>query len=323
MKIIFNDTKMDITDWMIWAASLGYHAMSQIAQNRRYIYLITTPDVSPLPLFTLLGAIRKDLESPDSDDISDHFERLKNNRTEVVLHRRGRIRLFFEKYDDQQQRIWYRQEENSGSRHQDPYRVCITKGACDQYHFINEPPIAISHADSPLVFPDFLDSFILQIENKIHEENLYKSHSRICYAGSPRGEKASKRYAKSISIEYGDYGDSLDLARLLMIDEWNESRVSRTLYYNSRTGNFDRPCRNPDIVIAEDEGAFIRIVSERFFSFSDIIAFIPSTMKREVSLMVRECIGSILQWYDLSKSQYILDPPNGINYYELVRKNYE
>jgi hypothetical protein len=85
---------------------------------------------------------------------------------------------------------------------------------------------------------------------------------------------------------------------LLTVQDWLPDTISRVMYFNSRTKEFDRPASQPHLVVADGDACFLSLLGMQEFADSDVIGVIHRTMDRERLEAIGIKLASLRQWYE-------------------------
>jgi hypothetical protein len=265
----------------------------------RKIIVISMPCESGGAALVALGALRRRLALDDANDSLSHFQRIeklaarRDNET-VLQHKamKGRFRLDGR---DKQGIVWARQEVTTISDNPakaGPVRRIIIPSNAHEWKFEREAPTQVVDG-AGLPYGAFYQHMV-EGAPALLESNLRQSDSAICLASRVTGGSVSRSFFAAMS--FGIDGQQADAAQLLTIHKWSPDTISRVTFFNSRTGELDRNAGSVDMVIADGDGAFLKVLDE--FPQSDIVGVIHRTAERDKL----EAIGTRLaalsqQWY--------------------------
>jgi len=192
----------------------------------------------------------------------------------------------------------------------------LPQNACEWY-FDGEAPVrAIQGAG----LPDIELYKSLAIDGFVSAANLHQSDSEICLAGRITGESASRSIFEQVRFRKDSH--CADLPHLLTIHHWSPGTISRVTYFNSRTNELDRNAGLTRLVVADGDGAFLRVLDREEFTSSDVVGVIHRSVERDRLDSIGFKIAELQQWYspDVSMSKRIPPPPSGIATIFLRRK---
>jgi len=121
-------------------------------------------------------------------------------------------------------------------------------------------------------------------------------------------------------IRFEDDGCEADLSQLLTVQAWMPGTVSRVMFYNARTEEFDRQQAKPQVVIADGDLSFLRVIDGNDFENSDLIGVIHRTMERDRLEAIGTKLENLRQWYDHSVLEGLPQAPRGIGISVLKRR---
>jgi hypothetical protein len=294
------------------------------AHDTRRIAVISMPCESGGAALVALGAIRRRLALDDANDSLSHFQRIERlaarRDSETFLQHRtmkGRFRLDGR---DQQGFVWARQEVTRTSDNPakgGPVRRIIIPSNAHEWRFEREAPTQVVDG-AGLPYGAFYQDLV-EGAPALLESNLRQSDSAVCLAGRVTGGSVSKSVFGTMS--FGIDGHTADVAQLLTVHQWSPDTVSRVTFFNSRTGELDRNAGSIDIVIADGDAAFLKVLDK--FPQSDIVGVIHRTAERDKL----EAIGARLaalsqQWYapDAEMLRCLPLAPTGITIGALKRR---
>ena len=184
----------------------------------------------------------------------------------------------------------------------------LPQNACEWY-FDGEAPVrAIQGAG----LPDIELYKSLAVDGFVSAANLRQSDSQICVAGRITGESASRSIFEQVRFRKENH--CADLPHLLTIHRWSPGTISRVTYFNSRTNELDRNAGLTRLVVADGDGAFLRVLDREEFRSSDVVGVIHRAVERDRLDSIGFKIAELQQWYspDTSMSNRIPPLPSGI-----------
>jgi hypothetical protein len=252
--------------------------------------------------------MRRRLEVPDAGDLALHLNRLRDlyrtARESTVLRRiNNRKRFVFDKVDSDGS-LWAHLISDASER----YKI-IEEFAFD-WHVDGEPPVLVS-SGSPMAMSAISGSLFPDAA-PILEENLARTDSAICLAGRTAG--GSQTQESLSSVMFRQNGETSSLRSLLTIHGWHAGRISRVIFYNARTREFDRAGRWPSIVCADGVASLSRVLVDARFGQSDVIGIVPRTADTDQIEAASQHLASLSQWYtpDANAAVASGDAPVGV-----------
>jgi hypothetical protein len=123
-------------------------------------------------------------------------------------------------------------------------------------------------------------------------------------------------------IRFRDDGREANLSQLLTVQSWMPGTISRVMFYNARTEEFDRHAGKPQVVIADGDISFLKVVDGSDFEHSDVVGVIHRTMERDRLEAVGTKFENLRQWYDPDDSIFdgLPERPRGIGISVLRRR---
>jgi hypothetical protein len=288
-----NEPWRPVPRWADFLLSFGFAWRTTAATPRR-IALISMPCDSAAAGLIALGAMRKVLETDEANDTAAHFERIKAltaNGAEnwFLRHKSKRLkgRFVVEKID--RGMVWVH-EERSKTR----VRTTITPKDANDWQFEGEAPVQ-ALAGNPVPYDEFYAGLIPGAEQPL-AANLRLSDSRVCFAGRVGGERASRRALEGVRFQTS--GRTSDLSELLTIQAWSPGLISRVTFFNARTRKLDRATGIPQVIIADGDQAFLKVIETEAFRNGDVVGVIHRTMERNRLEAVGNKMADLSQqWY--------------------------
>lgn len=284
-----------VPSWATFLVELGFAWVTSGPQARR-IAVISMPSDSAAAGLISLGAMRKCLELGESNDLDNHFRRIASLAQRkvpgVVMRHVSMPGKFVIDEVDIEGRIWVRKQSTQTRRSYE--RITISRSSSLNWQFDGEAPVAILRGQQ---IPN-ADLYFHLVQNggAIQPSNLSASDSGVCLAGSVSGGANTRNRLADIRLRHD--GSEAGLCELLTVQEWMPGTVSRIMFFNSRTEEFDRTTRQPQLVIADGDSCFLRLLDMPEFEHSDVIGVIHRTMERERLEAVGNRLASLRQWYD-------------------------
>jgi hypothetical protein len=297
-----------LPEWATFLIGLGYRAICAKTDRRR-IFLVSLPCDSQGAGLVTLGALRRRLEVLDANDLSSHFERIKNGVAQggraTTLRRAGSRNARYQ-FDgvDKDGTLWLLEILSDSSRRSRkapprfPVRTSVTQTTATQWLFDGEAPL---HVDTGDVLPwmSIYKSLPL-MSGPIIDANLSTTDSAICLASRVSGDSATKSVFDSMS--FSAEGVRATLSQLLTVQGWGGKAISRVSLFNSRTDKSDRPTANASVVIADGDGAFLKAISKSEFGACDIIGIINRAVDRDRLEAIGNKIEELRQWFEVDLS---------------------
>jgi len=304
-----------IPSWADFLVRCGFEWAS--GGDKRRIGVISMPCESAGAGLVALGAMRRRLALDDANDSLSHFQRIEKlagrleGETFLRHHTiKGRFRLDGK---DQRGLVWVRREPASASdttTHSGPPRVVILASNANDWRFERESPTqAIEGAGLP--YGRFYEQLIEGTPPPL-ESNLKQSDSGVCLACRVTGESASRTVFSALRFESDD--QITDLASLLTVHRWSPDTVSRVTFFNSRTGQLDRSAGSTDLVVADGDLSFLRVMEAPEFQHSDVVGVIHRAVERDRLEAVGTKLADLSQWYapDREMLDRVPSPPSRV-----------
>lgn len=152
----------------------------------------------------------------------------------------------------------------------------------------------------------------------INPSNLSESYSEVCLASRGAGEAPTR--ARMAAIRFRHDGVEADLSKLLTVQSWLPGTISRILFYNTRTKEFDRQAGEPQVVIADGDTSFLNVLDGTDFQGSDVIGVVHRTMDRIKLEAIGMKLENLRQWYYQAVVDGLPQTPRGIGIYVLKRR---
>lgn len=291
----FSEAQSDwriIPDWARFLLEFGYLWLHQRGNSRR-IALISMPTDSAAAGLIALGAMRKCLEFDEANDVDAHYHRLialaRTPHADIVLRHTRFPGTYALDSVDSSENLWVK-KLNSKS----PMRRGVPRSKASEWRIVGEAPVVILNGRQ--VTNSQFYSHLVATGNEIKLSNLSESYSNVCLAGRAGGEIPTKD--RIADIKFRENGLETDLSQLLTIQRWMPGTISRVIFYNSRTEEFDRLVGTPQVVIADGDTAFLKVLGRTDFENSDIVGVIHRTMEREKLEALSSKLISLGQWYE-------------------------
>lgn len=303
-----NQAWRGIPSWAVFFIELGFGWLGKSPLPRR-IAIVSMPSDSAAAGLISLGAMRRCLELDDANDLDNHFRRILS----MGQRKASGIRLRHSKYGihiiDEVRADGTLLVKNT---RRPASKISISRSTSREWQFDGEAPVAIRHGQQLPNSEIYLH--LVQNGGAIQPSNLSASDSGVCLAGSVTGGANTRNRLADIRLRHD--GCEADLSELLTVQDWMPGTVSRIMFFNSRTEEFDRTTRQPQLVIADGDACFLRLLDKPEFEHSDVIGVIHRTMERERLEAVGTRLASLRQWYDPDEAP---PTPRGISITTLRR----
>jgi len=83
------------------------------------------------------------------------------------------------------------------------------------------------------------------------------------------------------ALRFESHGHIADLGQLLTVHRWSPDTVSRVTFFNSRTSQLDRSAGATDLVVADGDLAFLKVLEAPEFRHSDVVGVIHRAVERD------------------------------------------
>lgn len=319
-----------VPEWVRYLIGFGFDWPGKDPVTRR-IALISMPCDSAAPGLVALGVLRRRLELEGANDLSEHFQRMASlaqlgDRDTILRPRNGRGRFVMDRGQDRDGALWVRQvPQSTGFRSSAASSASaglqkwrITPENSTEWRFDGEAPVQVLHGDRIPHGHHYAE--LVNHGGTVLLANLTQSDSAICLAGRVVGESSTR--STMAGIRFQCEGNVVDLSQLLTIQDWSPGMVSRLSFFNSRTGQIDRATRHPQILVADGDTAFLKVVDKEEFQGADVIGVIHRTMDRDSLDDLGAKLVELEQWYvrDIAMPGSLPAPPRGISVLRLKRR---
>jgi hypothetical protein len=281
-----------------------------------------------------LGAMVHDLVDPQANDVDAHYDKLLQyarqflescHGCDVVCHPHlkrcgyarqatGRLRspllphgtvTISDKTDFVARQIKWLQRDG----HRNHCLVIPTPQHAINYHIEDQPAANWNQPNgelSPTLYQRLVE------DAAFAPDTLRQSYSGLCFAGRASGERASREVCASMRFREGSAESGVD--ELLTIHSWSNGYLSRVSFFNPRTEQLDRNNASVNLVIADGDASFLKVVDHPEFSRSDIVGVVNRNIERDRL----EAVGAKMQpnqWYaaDTDKLCGLPSLPKGIS----------
>lgn len=309
-----HDPWRSVPEWASFLIEFGFAWLSATLDARR-IALVSMPSDSAAAGLIALGAMRKCLELDDASDVGSHYQRLLDiarARPKGVYLRHGNKtdRFVFDGFDENGNPIVKNVTVKWSQR------ITITRSMAMNWRISGEAPVTVLNGQQ--VPNSQFYTQLVRNGGEIKPPNLSQSHSQICLAGRGIGEARTRDFM--MNIRFANDGCEADLSQLLTVQGWMPGTVSRVMFYNARTEEFDRRHGKPQVVIADGDTSFLRVVDGKDFDHSDVVGVIHRTMERDRLEAIGTKLENLRQWYDYSGLDGLPQAPRGIGICVLKRR---
>lgn len=309
-----HDPWRSVPEWASFLIEFGFAWLAPTLAARR-IAVVSMPSDSAAAGLIALGAMRKCLEFDDANDVGSHYQRLldiAHARPKGVYLSRAKKsgRFIFDGFNANGNPIVKNLTVKWSQR------MTITRSVAMNWRISGEAPVKVLNGQQVLNSQFY--AHLVRNGGEIKPSNLSESHSQICLAGRGVGEARTKDCITNIRFE--NDGCEADLSQLLTVQGWMPGTVSRVMFYNARTEEFDRQRAQPQVVIADGDTSFLRVVDGKDFGHSDVVGVIHRTMERDRLEAIGTKLENLRQWYDHSVLDGLPQAPRGIGISVLKRR---
>jgi hypothetical protein len=307
-----------IPQWADYLIRFGYGWPESDSMTRR-VGLISMPCDSPAAGLVALGAMRKRLELDDANDLATHFKKIldlaRTGDTETQLFKHKVPYVVDGMYSEGQ--IWVRQVSRMPTKVISS-KVIISAANANDWKLEGEPPVQALHGEQ--VPYERYYAALVEKSRPLNASNLARSDSRICLAGRVTGEQSTQRILARIQFQVN--GCITNLSQLLTVQYWLPGKISRVLFFNTRTSEFDRNAGQSGLVVADGDTAFLRVIDKDEFRKCSIVGIINRTIERDKLELVGSKLADLSQWYvqDEELQNFIGTPLRGISVSILRRR---
>ncbi len=311
-----NSEWRSVPDWASFLINFGFAWLAK-PHNARRIALVSMPSDSAAAGLITLGAMRRCLELDDANDVGSHYQRLlelahKRPKSVSLRHATRSGCFVFDGFDSNGNPVVKELKQKSS------LRINIPRSTAMNWRIDGEAPVAVLNGQQ--VPNAQLYAHLVEQGGDIKPSNLSESHSRICLAGRGVGEAPTR--VCMVDIRFRDDGCEANLGQLLTVQSWMPGTISRVMFYNARMEEFDRQAGKPEVVVADGDTSFLRVVDGKDFEHSDVVGVIHRTMERGRLEAVGTKMENLRQWYDQDNSVLdgLPDRPRGIGISVLKRR---
>ena len=297
--------------WADFLLKCGFWWCDQTVSARR-IGLISMPCDSAGASLVALGALRRRLSNAEATELGSHFQRIHRLSAQGapnILLRNAKYRGRFVLGRRTSEIVWANKESLAVGEadHSGPPRLAILASNANEWSFDGEPPVQLVEG-AETSYGAIYDALLPSAE-PIQPANLRCSDSGLCIAGRVAGEGPSRAIAANIRVQQDECIVGLD--QLLTIHAWSPNTISRTAFFNSRLGQFDRRVAAPRLVVADGEAAFLRVLDAQEFKHSDVLGVVQRTIERDRLEAIGVKMSGQRQWYteDVSMDHLLRSKP--------------
>jgi hypothetical protein len=322
--------------WAQFLISVG-HGWPHDLSGRR-LGLISLPCDSAAAGLVALGAVIRDLENPDANDVAGHYDALARHAEQYltscrdceyrchpdikkcgyVAEAKGRVRSISSPH-----RVYVISDRTRLDRHQlaFAYRDLIDfpkPQFAREWYLDDEPPPVLDTNEGELSADRYRGFFP---EKKIFAGNLRKTYSGLCFAGRAAGERSTRD--RLTNLRFRQDGFECRLNDLLTVHGWSDAAVSRASFFNVRTEKFDRRSESPALVVADGHVSFLKAAGRSEFQQSDILGVFSRALERDALETLGNKIQAWRQWYEIDDEflSKLAPIPRGITVIILRRKS--
>ena len=330
--MLFTEANLEwqaIPQWADYLIQLGYRWPGSALGQRR-IALVSMPCDSAAAGLIALGALIRDFGNPKANDVDGHYDSViryarqflcacQTCDTRCIPERKhcgyfaeatGRVRYKGKIYWVSGKSSLAERRLVFERRNRSKQTVSPTSNTLIDLHIDGEPSPQVN--DQVDVLPEGAYARIVD-GSKIIRENLQRSFSGLCLAGRAAGEATTREICDFIRFRNDD--DEFNLSTLLTVHGWSLQTISRIVFFNARTEQFDRRTSPPALVIADGDASFLKVLSRPEFQRSDIVGVVHRTLDREHLESIGNRMLGFHQWY--SKDSDLLSrlpsAPTGIS----------
>jgi len=343
MLQISEGTSHEKTDNQPWVKSLvsfgSWWKTSSIGLRR--IALISMPCDSPAAGLVALGAMIRDLGDPYANDEVRHFKNLQDyarqfldscapcdlkcnpevKRCGYSKQATGRIRSPLKPNKTFKVSSETNHEEDALAFVYENGEKKLTYKIKPQHaldwHKEEDPPVEVRKVEERLLLYPYND---LSEGVEIVQENLSRTYSGLVFAGRASGETTTREICNEFCFINDQ--NKYPLAELLSIYNWHQGRVSRIVYFNTRTEACDRQPILPSLVVADGDSAFLRVFDRPEFQHTDVIGVVNRNVSNDRLVSVGHKIRPNI-WYesDTETTQKLKELPKGISISIIKRRH--
>jgi hypothetical protein len=309
-----------IPRWAEFLITCGFICADTESVGRK-IATVSMPCESAAAGLVALGAMRRRLGLNDANDSHAHFQRIERlaGQKEIgtFLRHNSLPGLFRLEGRDSKGFVWVRRVKTPWGKN-GALRTVILPAHANTWRFDGEAPMQNAQG-SGLPYGSFYEQLIEERFPPI-QANLATSDSGICLAGRIAGESVSKNILDSIIFQSHD--QTVTLPNLLTIQRWSPGTISRVTFFNARTGQIDRSTGCTRLVIADGDGAFLKVIEAAEFRHSNVIGVVHRVLERDRLEAIGIKIAELAQWYapDDELLKELPPAPSGITISMLKRR---
>lgn len=292
----------------VWVKSmirLGYEWSRDRSPWKGRVCFVSMPCKSVAAAFIVLGALRKDLEKKDANNINGHFESLCRardafyNSPEIydgcVRDKRNKKWKFFYREDgslfveDANYKKVVKRKGRMVQNPNGPVRQLITKDAATDWRLDGDAVIEIKEASAGLNKTDYKK--IPGCTGLIDDNNLRKSYKGLLFVGD--GKEKDSIYMRNIyDVKFGDNGQQISLGDLLTLHP-SSNGVTRANFCNH--SKVESQSKDHYLVVADGHSAILKALTH--FSNSDIIGVYSRDDAIDGLMTIANRLGEIGRYY--------------------------
>lgn len=326
-----------IPEWVNFLIRFGYNWGRSADQGRR-IALISMPCNSPGAGLITLGAMINDLSSNQANDINSHQNSLFEYARQYLdqcrdcdllkcdpiskrcgyakkslgiirsIRRKNHLYFISDQTDCHSNKLVLMDKNGKNLKEVNPQYLIN--------HYVDGHAPAISHSPEMGLQKSAYQCLIEDVE--ICTDNLSKSYSRLVLAGRASGGRDTRTAYEA--VHFCNDTESFTLSELLAIHKWSDNKISRTSFFNTRTGKMDQTGAQAKLVVADGGVSFLKSIDT--FKKMDVIGVIDRSADRDRLEMVGDRFSALKNWYQLDSQfqEFLPSPVPGITI-AILKKN--
>lgn len=294
-----------IPEWVESMIRLGYEWRRDRIPWKGRVCFVSMPCKSAAAALIVLGALRKDLEKKDADNINGHFESLcrardafcnspemydgyvrddRNKKWKFLYREDGSLFVEDANYKEVVKRKGRMVQNPNG-----PGRRSITKYSATDWRLEGDAVIEIKEASTGLNKTDYKG--IPGCTGLIDENNLRRSYKGLLFVGD--GKEKDSIYMRNIyDVKFGGNGQQVSLGDLLTIHP-SSNGVTRANFCNYSKVEFQS--KDYYLVVADGHSAILKALTH--FSNSDIIGIYSRDDTVDGLMNIANRLGEIGRYY--------------------------
>jgi len=269
-----------IPQWVVNLITFGYRWKESTPDDKRRIGIISMPCESAAAAMVALGALRKDLEDGNANNLDGHFDYLKKLRDSLTVEEKDESILidndgFFWKFENdssnEEIRIKpanYKEYIKRKGRiipnpNGPPSKILFSHNSY-KVRLKTDPIVEVNDQGKTLSKDDY--KLVPACMGKMIEDNLSKSYQGLLFVGKASGKDS--QYVRNLyDIHFKDNNSSVSLGKLLTLHHNNETPIARLKFCNN--SELKNQSQGHYLVVADGVNAFCD--SLQFFKQSDVI----------------------------------------------------